>query len=288
VIYESDPSCDPANNCATGELELSIDLSNPTVTCGPTPTFTLNQPGASVSATVTDTVSGPEASPVSAPADTSAVGSFSADLTGTDLAGRTAMASCPYDVVSAVALDDARLWVGLKNSDDQGTRFDIKVELLKNGTPIASGLERCVTGVTRNAALAREVLVGWDPFAAASLTTGDVLELRVSTRIGTNPNDTKCGPSGHNNAVGLRLYYDATSRASSVGAAFHPDPSVNLYLRSNGNACGNAESTGVTTRTLDPTAPTATSAKCKDSASINFAGGNPFKVIGIWSRAPQA
>ena len=50
-------------------------------------------------------------------------------------------------------LSPAKLWVGLKNSDDQGTQFDIKVEVLKNGTPVASGLQRCMTGVTRNPSL---------------------------------------------------------------------------------------------------------------------------------------
>ena len=50
------------------------------------------------------------------------------------------------------AESDARLFVGLKNSDDQGTNFDVKVELLQNGAPVASGLSRCVSGVTRNPA----------------------------------------------------------------------------------------------------------------------------------------
>ncbi len=185
------------------------------------------------------------------------------------------------------ALSDAHVWVGLKNSDDQGTRFDLQVELLKNSTPVASGLLRCVTGVTRNSSLAKEVIVPWDPFSAVTLGPGDVLALRVSTRIGTNANNTKC--AGHNNAVGLRLYYDALDRASSVGATLSPDPSISLYLHSDGSVCpANGESAGVTTRSLDPSAPTATSAKCKDSSSINFNGGNPWAVIGVWSRPPQA
>ena len=104
--------------------------------------------------------------------------------------------------------------------------------------------------------------------------------------IGTNPDNTKCTP-GHNNAVGLRLYYDATTRASRFDLTITPDPSVDEFLRSDGNACANAESTGVTTRFLSLDAPTATSAKCKDSSSINFAGGNLFRVIGTWSAPPQ-
>jgi hypothetical protein len=181
-----------------------------------------------------------------------------------------------------LALSPAQLWIGLKNGDDQGTQFDLRVELLKNGTPVADGLKRCITGVTRNPALATEGNVPWNAFAPVTLASGDVLALRVSTRIGTNSNDTKCpGPGGsHNSATGLRLYYDSPSRPSRFDAN-----SEDLYLRSDGSACpaGGGESPGVTTRFLDTNPPTAASAKCKDSSSVNFAGGNPFKVIGIWS-----
>lgn len=186
------------------------------------------------------------------------------------------------------ALDDAHTWVGLKNSDDQGTRFDVKVELLENGTVVATGMTRCVSGVTRNANQAKEVIVAWDAFGGVTLEPGDVLALRVSTRIGTNANDTKCGPGGHNNAVGLRMYYDSTTRASRFGATITPNPSANEYLHSDGGACTTTESAGVTTRYFDETSPSGTTAKCKDSTSINFNSGNPWAVIGTWSRAPQS
>ncbi len=182
-------------------------------------------------------------------------------------------------------LSPAKLWVGLKNSDDQGTQFDIKVEVLKNGTAVASGLQRCMTGLTRNPNLAKETNVAWDPFASLTYGSGDVLGFRVSTRVGTNPDGTKCaGPGGsHNNAVGLRLYYDSASQASHFDATITPNPNENLYLHSNGNPCGNAESTGVTTRSLSDVAPAGGSSKCKDSGSINFAKGNPFSEIGTWN-----
>ena len=111
----------------------------------------------------------------------------------------------------------AKVWIGLKNSDDQGTNFDLRAELLKNGTVIASGETRCITGVTRNADKAKEVTVPLSPIATGNVVAGDVLSLKISTRIGTNPNGTKC--AGHSNAVGLRLYYDGTTRPSRFGAA---------------------------------------------------------------------
>ena len=117
------------------------------------------------------------------------------------------------------ALGEATVWLGLKNSDDQGTYFDVRVEVSRNGTLLASGEIRCVQGITRNQANAKDVSVAFGPVTAASFNgTTDVLSLRVLTRIGTTETGARCG--GHANAVGLRLYFDATSRAAQVAATF--------------------------------------------------------------------
>jgi hypothetical protein len=182
------------------------------------------------------------------------------------------------------ALGPARLWIGLKNSDDQGTQFDLLVELLRNGTPVASGLKRCITGVTRNSAYATEAIVAFDPFPAVTLSPGDVLALRVSTRIGTTATGARCSGLGgsHFSAAGLRLYYDGASRRSLVSVTTGSSAADNLYLRSDGGVCGTNASAGVTTPTLDDVAPTAANAKCKDSFGITFASGNAYRVIGSW------
>jgi hypothetical protein len=111
------------------------------------------------------------------------------------------------------SVGDLYTWIGLKNSDDQGTRFDVRVELYRNGLRIAEGLTRCIPGVTRNANSAMPVTVAFDPFPATALTGADVLGVKVLTRIGTNPDGSSCG--GHSNATGLRLYFDSTNRPSS-------------------------------------------------------------------------
>jgi hypothetical protein len=188
------------------------------------------------------------------------------------------------------ALSPAHLWIGLKNSDDQGTQFDLRVELLRNGTAVASGIKRCITGLTRNPNLARYILASFDPFDPVVVTAGDVLSLKVSARIGTKPDDTRCsGPGGsHSSAMGLRLYYDSAGRPSRFDATITPTPSEDLYLHSDGRPCpsGGGQSTGVSAQTLDTAAPAAASAKCKDSGRLNFAGGNAFSTIGTWSLAP--
>jgi len=112
-------------------------------------------------------------------------------------------------------------WVGLKNSDDIGTKFDLRAELSKNGILVASGAARCLTGITRNPAMAKEVTVLLDPFQSVEFNgTMDTLSLKLLTRIGTNPDDTKCtGPGGsHNSAAGLRMYFDGVSNSSQFGA----------------------------------------------------------------------
>ena len=175
----------------------------------------------------------------------------------------------------------ADLWVGLKNSDDQGTSFDIKLELFNGGsTPVGTIIARCVNGVTRNPSLATEV-TGFNNVSVSG--NGGSYSVKISARIGTNAaDDTKCG-TGHNNATGLRLYYDGGTRASNFTYGFGWD-SYRAYLHSNGNPCQNAPSTGVTNRFFNNVAPGSSApAKCKDSGGVNFAGGNPWSEIGTWT-----
>lgn len=106
---------------------------------------------------------------------------------------------------------DLRVWVGLKNSDDQGTYFDLLAELLKNGTPVASCEALDIRGVTRNPARAKEVVLDFGVLPGIEFDAGDDLSVRVLAKV------TAVG--GHSNAVGLRLYYDAVTRPSRFKAS---------------------------------------------------------------------
>jgi gamma-glutamyltranspeptidase/glutathione hydrolase len=117
-------------------------------------------------------------------------------------------------------LSDLHAWLGLKNSDDQGTQFDLRAEVYKNDLLVASGVTRCITNITRNPAMAKEAAVPFNPFPPVQFNgTTDGLSLKVLTRIGTNADETKC--AGHANAVGLRLYFDTVGTPSKFGT---PDP----------------------------------------------------------------
>ena len=73
---------------------------------------------------------------------------------------------------------------------------------------------------------------------------------------------------GHSNAVGLRLYYDSTSRPSRFGVEIAPDPLKDYFLHS--------DSGGDFLNSISPTAP---DAKYKDSASVDR---TTYEEIGTW------
>lgn len=100
------------------------------------------------------------------------------------------------------------MWIGLKNSDDQGTYFDVRAELFKNGYPMAACETLNIQGVTRNPDKAKEVILDFGMISDGKFEAGDTLSLRILTKV------TDVG--GHSNAVGLRLYYDSTSRPSGL------------------------------------------------------------------------
>jgi hypothetical protein len=78
-------------------IRVSMDLTDPQLTCEAAPTFLLGQPG-SVAATVSDTGSGPVEPRVTGAVDTSSVGRADRRLTAEDVAGRTSETACGYRV----------------------------------------------------------------------------------------------------------------------------------------------------------------------------------------------
>jgi len=119
------------------------------------------------------------------------------------------------------SLSPLHAWLGLRNSDDQGTNFDLRAEVyFKSSNPgsqpvlIAVANQPCIKGLTRNPTRAQEVL---PPLTLVTLPDGDgQFLLKLFARIGT-PQST-CG--GHASATGLRLYFDSASRDSRFDMFF--------------------------------------------------------------------
>jgi hypothetical protein len=92
-------SATTAGGTGSGSTTIKRDATAPKVTCAtPAPSFGVGATGKRVNATVTDALSGPASHTASSPADTSSVGHKTVTVTGSDVAGNKASASCPYDV----------------------------------------------------------------------------------------------------------------------------------------------------------------------------------------------
>ncbi|MET0523471.1 MAG: calcium-binding protein [Nocardioides sp.] len=88
-----------AGGQGSGSVTVKRDATPPTISCGPPPTFELGSTS-TVGAVVTDSLSGPPSASISRLVSTATVGTFSAVLTATDLAGNLASQSCGYSVVA--------------------------------------------------------------------------------------------------------------------------------------------------------------------------------------------
>ncbi len=93
---------DLAGNLGSASTTVAVDKTAPTVTCAATPTYVIGGAHATnVSATVTDGLSGPLETSVSADVtatDVATPGVKTKSLTGSDRAGNTTTAACPYVV----------------------------------------------------------------------------------------------------------------------------------------------------------------------------------------------
>ena len=131
---------------------------------------------------------------VPAPTTGTATGSYRTGLTRAGL-------------VQVTSLTAAHVYLGVAaGATAPSPKTDVRVELLNNGSPVASGMVRCISALTSTPT---DVVVPWNPLTAPTLHAGDVLSLRVSSRLGTKPDDSKCASNGQ--FPGIRAYYDAGS-----------------------------------------------------------------------------
>jgi hypothetical protein len=165
-----------------------------------------------------------------------------------------------FDDNQLTELGPAKVWIGLKNSDDVGTKFDLLAEALKNGSLVGSGTLNGVPGGssgfnnavlrTLNLALASPVSVG----------PADTLSIRLSVRIAV-------GVPGHRSGT-ARLWFNDTAANSRFDATIGGLTSDYFLL------------SGFTLGTATGPGPKKTIDVFVDRA----AGGNPFKPFGTWSK----
>ena len=119
------------------------------------------------------------------------------------------------------ALSPLHVWLGLRNSEDQGTNFDLRAQVyFQSNAPggpttlVASVDQLCIKGLVRNPALAQEIIHAL-PLQHTVSGDGEFF-LSLYARIGT-PQNT-CG--GHGSATGLRVYYDSADRDSRFDTVY--------------------------------------------------------------------
>jgi hypothetical protein len=150
------------------------------------------------------------------------------------------------------------IWLGLKNSDSVGAKFDLRAELLKNGVVIAQGQLDGVPGGSSgfNNAVARVINFGL--LSTAVFDQGDSLGLRLSVRIAANV-------PGHNSAT-ARVWYGDQAANSRLDAL------VNGVAR-----------TFYLTDGFALTANPGAGPRRAADVFVARTDGNPFRPFGTWS-----
>jgi len=184
--------CDVAGNCATagpvGGNRVDRMAPQVTVVSPASGTYTLNQAvqAAYTCADGAGLVSCSGTAADGANIDTSSPGPHTFTVTGTDLAGNSTNTSVVYHVSNASVVTSAgpaSIWLGLKDSDDVGIRFDLLVEVLKKGVVVGSGRLNDVPGGSSGFKNAVSRVISVALGGPVTYQRADMLALRLSVRI---------------------------------------------------------------------------------------------------------
>jgi hypothetical protein len=158
------------------------------------------------------------------------------------------------------ALGPAQLWLGLKNSDDVGAKFDLRAEVLRNGVVIGSGQLDGVPGGSSgfNNAVLRTIDLALT--APVDVCPGDTLSLKLSVRIAANV-------AGHRSGT-ARLWFNDSAANSQFSTTIGDTTTSNFLL--DGFGLGSVAGSGPK-KTIDVFVDRAV-------------GGNPFKPFGAWTK----
>jgi hypothetical protein len=156
------------------------------------------------------------------------------------------------------ALGNANVWVGLKNSDDVGVKFDFLAEVLNNGVVVASTQvnDQSGGGSGFNNAILRTI--GLTLSSSQGFCTGDTLSFRLSVRVAAS--------STHVSGT-ARLWYNDAAANSRFNATVNGVP-TDYFLRD--------------LFLLDTT--TGPGKKTSDVLVNRNVAGNPFKPFGTWTK----
>lgn len=163
-------------------------------------------------------------------------------------------------VTQLTVLDPAEVWIGLKNSDDVGIKFDLMAEAYVDSTLVSSGELASVPGGSSGFNNANLQTIPFDSFSGINSPSGSVLSIKVYAR-------NACIGSGKNSG-NARLWYNDSAANSSFGTTIGGTQSSRYLVENFG--LSTSPGTG-----LKQKVDVAAGAKC-----------SPFKLFGTWSITP--
>lgn len=249
------------NTAADTQVVTVVDNTAPVITCPADVTscsFIVN-PG---TATATDncdsspTVTGTRSDslPLIAPYPPGAT-----TITWTATDDNNNQSSCTQTVTvgpAVTALGPANIWVGVKNSDSAGLRFDLKAEIYENDTLIGSGEVFNVPGGSSGFNNAIQNTIAIAQSQAASFCAGEQLKIKLWVRAGA---------TGHVSGF-ARLWYNDAAANTRFDATV--DGNTNTYYLLDGFVLGAAAGPGPK--------------KTIDVFVHRNQNGNAYKVFGTW------
>jgi uncharacterized repeat protein (TIGR03803 family) len=158
-----------------------------------------------------------------------------------------------------LAVGPAAAWIGLKNSDDIGTTFDLRAEVFQDAVLVASGQLNGVSGVGSGFNNARLRTIALTP---ATVNRGTTLSIRLFVRIAAD--------SRHRSGT-ARLWFNDANASTHLETAI--DDTVANYYLLDGFKLGTAVGIGPK-KTIDVLVD-----RARD--------GNAFKAFGAWSVVVQ-
>ena len=171
-------------------------------------------------------------------------------LAGTGAGTVATVPSLPADPgnTNAVVLPST-FWVGLKNSDDVGTKFDLLGEVLHNTSVVGSGQLAGVHGSGSGFNNARLNAIDLTVSQPVTFLPGDFVGFKLSARVAVT--------SGHSSGT-ARLWFNDAAANSAFAGYFLRAPSALGVLPGDG--------------------PKATA-----DVTVNRNSRNPFKPFGVWT-----
>ncbi len=269
--------CDVAGNCTTAVVEGNKVNRKAPVNMVTAPAngavYQLNEV-VNASYTCGDGGSGPSAcagtvANLSA-INTSTLGPKTFVVNATDAVGNTSSTTVNYEVRRTLAaVGPAKVWVGLRSSDDVGLRLDLRAELLVNGAVAASGALNNVSSGSSGFNNALLNVIGM------SLTSGPVdvpsdaqLMVRVSSR-------RTCVGGGHNSGTAREWY-----NGLPIDTGASRDAGTRLQVTLGGTTSTYFLRSGFGLTTVAGSVRQSTDAFVNSSAACP---ARPFVTLGAWS-----